>query len=347
MTHLIKMKQVRKRIFIRNEIMSSIWLLLLLMLSCVSTGQTEKVTFLDQPFDFESSLVLNTGGEEYYYSSTLDSLIGVEHGHYIIPDVVGTTFEEYAVSVVSCLNKDKKILLFYDNNRILRDTIILTLKESFSLDAVLAQRKKGICVGVYSEESNYLRIERIYELNESLKLKKVIKKNIVSDCRLPQEYLTEENPFLSESFSFGIDGPEIKNIKLLQGKWQPDCEEPSGYFRIKDEIVEIELRIGEVGAWMIFLDMKNGESLNEVLLFFNRTNYVSLPMGSEGTYDSPPSDKEISSKKVVGKLKLISGSKFQLIWYGLYHMASLEVLDEYDVTFVRDAQGSILLKVCE
>lgn len=174
--------------------------------------------------------------------------------------------------------------------------------------------------------------------NDSMSLQKISKQDLE---RLRHAYK-------SDSFIEGYNDVNKTKIDLVNGEWQPNCEEPSGYFRTDGEIVELELRIGEVGAWMIFLDMKRGEAFDEVLLYFDRTNYVSLPMGAEGEeYNSPPSDKDISSKKVVGKLKIISEDKFQLMWYGLYHRTSLEVLDEYDLTFERDAEGSILLRVCE
>jgi hypothetical protein len=137
-------------------------------------------------------------------------------------------------------------------------------------------------------------------------------------------------------------------IEIVNGQWQPDCEKRSGYFRTEDEIVELQLRIGEVGVWFVFLDMKKGESFNEVLLYFNRTNYFDFPLGEQGEgYESPPLDKDISSKQVVGKLKLISENEFQLMWYGLYDRKSDKVLDEYDVTFERDTENRILLNICK
>jgi len=46
-------------------------------------------------------------------------------------------------------------------------------------------------------------------INKKIKLKKVTSENQIIKCQLPPKFLTEENPYLSETFTFGLVEPEI------------------------------------------------------------------------------------------------------------------------------------------
>ena len=52
-------------------------------------------------------------------------------------------------------------------------------------------------------------------ISKKIKLKKVTSKNQIIKCQLPPKYLTEENPYLSETFTFGLVKPELKYIDGL------------------------------------------------------------------------------------------------------------------------------------
>jgi hypothetical protein len=329
------------------KLWSSFGLLIFLTLSCSSIGQVDPQSFLDRPFDFRSSLVEDSIVKDHYYSTKIDSFIGVNQGLYVIPDIVGTAFENYYVRVFSCLNSNRQVVLFYDQKDILRDSLMLSLDESFSLNATFHDGGIGVCVGEYISTNNYLKVKRVLLLNSSVKLNRSVDFRTLVSCTLPQSFLSEEDPNLSDSFTFGFDSYNILNIDLQDGEWDSDCENRSGYVRMAGDTMELELKVGEVGVWMILLEMRKDERKGTINLFFNRTAYVALPMGSEGKYFPPPSDDEVSKEMVVGTLKLIHSHGIELIWTGLYHSLSRKVLSQYPPTFPEALQGRISLRKCD
>jgi hypothetical protein len=160
-----------------------------------------KPGFIDHPFKYDVSISKNE--PDSFNSLKLDSLFHNKKGRYFVPDIVGTNFEKYSVTVVSCLNTKRTLLLFYDKKEFLRDTITITYSQTFSLNALLENNKSGVCIGEYDQEMNYFHIQQIYALNNFIKLQKADSKRII-DCTLPQEYLSEENPELGDTFTFGF-----------------------------------------------------------------------------------------------------------------------------------------------
>jgi hypothetical protein len=55
----------------------------------------------------------------------------------------------------------------------------------------------------------------VYEISKKIKLKKITSENQIIKCQLPPKFLTEENPYLSETFTFSLGKPELKYIDGL------------------------------------------------------------------------------------------------------------------------------------
>lgn len=172
---------------------------------CSSNNSAEKIEYLDRAFDFSSAFEKSENNQEYYLSTKLDSLFDIENGRYLLPDINGTSFKYYSVIVVTSLTKNNNLLLFVDKNDILRDTLTLPFKETFSVNVELSENKTGVCIGEYNEEFNRMTINDIYVLDNSIKLSKASNKTTIVRCPLPQDYLTEENPNLEETFSYRTD----------------------------------------------------------------------------------------------------------------------------------------------
>lgn len=173
------------------------------------------ISFLDKPFDPFLGSKKVKGNEEQFYAPKLDSLLKTSNGIYFLPDIQGEVFEDYSVTVISRSKEKQVLLLFYDRNSIIRDTLMHHFNQTFSLNTELKLGKKGVCIGYYFEKENYFKISAIYEISKKIKLKKVTYKNQIIKCQLPPKYLTEENPYLSETFTFGLGEPEIKYIDGL------------------------------------------------------------------------------------------------------------------------------------
>lgn len=206
MIQKIRMRQVRLNTITRSKRVPMFTFLIVIscLLGCNTSDSFEETEYINHPFDIHSLVDKSESDQDYYVSQKLDSLLKIEDGHYFFPDVNGTSFRNYYVEVVSCITHEKVLLLFYDSKEVLRDTIAISSKEVFSLDATLSEDRRGVCIGTYDEKLNQMTISDVYAIDESIKLSKVsdIDATVVK-CLLPQEYLSEENPLLEETFSFG------------------------------------------------------------------------------------------------------------------------------------------------
>jgi hypothetical protein len=200
---LIKMNKVKKVTITKLNLITKI--VSCLLFACLGCDNSKTVVnkpdFIDHPFEYDVSISKNE--PDSFNSLKLDSLFQNKKGRYFVPDIVGTNFEKYSVTVVSCMSTKQTLLLFYDKKEFLRDTLTMTFRETFSLNTILENNKSGVCIGEYDKKMNYFHIQQIYNLNNFIKLQKSDYKYIV-DCNLPQEYLSEENPELGDTFTFGF-----------------------------------------------------------------------------------------------------------------------------------------------
>ena len=191
----------------RNTI---IYLLIsILFFSC--NGQESKKGLIDTKFTLDKKY---TDKDKYFYKSkALDGLFNLKEKIYFEGDGVGTVQKDYHFKMIGVFEnenkRDKSYLLLFDNNDILRDSLLLK-DEDVSLDVLFANNKQGIALGMMDIEKAYYKISDLYEINKkTFKLKKIDLLTRIETCSIPIEYLTEEYASLDLFFSFGIKDKEI------------------------------------------------------------------------------------------------------------------------------------------
>lgn len=160
------------------------------------------------------------------------------------------------------------------------------------------------------------------------------------------EFINSQNETISRDERAMIDLLLGLSIKLKNGEWQPDCAAPSGYFKIINDELELDLRYGEVGVLSISLKMRSIPSTGEVHLFFENIINCALPMGDEEYYSRPPSEVDISKDRLVGRLIPVSANRLEFVWDGLYHLPTKKTLYLDNLDYKVDKSGKIMLNLC-
>ena len=275
----VMMKRKKLNTFINFRITSLILLIFAVIsnYSCNYNSTVEEEKFLDRALDVSSLLAKSHNDQEYARSTKLDSLFEIENGQYVLSDISGTSFEDYSIFVIACLNKKTTLVLFVDRNEILRDTLTFSFEEDFSVGVELSENQRGVCVGEYDEEYNRMTINDIYVLDNSIKLSKASNKSNIIRCPLPQNYLTEENDMLGETFSFRT-GTNSKYRSNLDNAWNGNYELELDLIReMTEHNWKFSLHVGDKNDIFVHHKFDNEtESIENVVIKSNSPNELVL-----------------------------------------------------------------------
>jgi hypothetical protein len=165
----------------------------------------------------------------------------------------------------------------------------------------------------------------------------------IEESKVSQEQLTEQNPDLEKSHSLSV----IEVVELLNGEWQPDCNYPTGFFRIEGKELFLDLYVRGACVLALKLDMIPTPADGETTLYFRSKEYLHCPLGTEEYADFEFDPENIAQDIPVGKLIPINEKKVEFSWSGLFDNTTRETLFIENLPFEKDKNGKIVLNLCE